>query len=75
MKVLQTCSGAEIHTVRTGTIKRLIYRYLEHRKNQRALRRGSAEHTIVAPYEGRRWCDATERELMGDIMNGGGSHW
>jgi uncharacterized protein YjiS (DUF1127 family) len=31
-------------------------------------RRGCAEN-IAAPYEGRRWCDATERELIGDIMN------
>jgi hypothetical protein len=28
----------------------------------------------VAPYEGRRWCDATERELIGDITNSHGSH-
>jgi uncharacterized protein YjiS (DUF1127 family) len=31
-------------------------------------RRGCAENKIVA--EGRRWCDATERELIGDITNG-----
>jgi len=69
MKVLQTCSGEEIPTAWTGTIKRLIRRYLEHRDKRRALRRGSAENEIVTPYEGRRWCDATERELLGDIMN------
>lgn len=74
MKVLQTCSGEETHTVWTGTIKRLIYRYLEHRNKRRALRCGSAENKIVAPYEGCRWCDATERELIGDITNSQGSH-
>ena len=47
---------------------------LEHRNKRRALRRGSAENKIVAPYEGRRWCDATERELIGDITNSHGSH-
>src|SRR5262245_24430415 len=31
-------------------------------------RRGCAENKIVA--EGRRWCDATERELIADITNG-----
>jgi len=31
MKVPQACSGEEPHTVWTGTIKRLIHRYLEHR--------------------------------------------
>lgn len=31
-------------------------------------RRGCAENNIVA--QGRRWCDATERELIGDITNG-----
>jgi len=47
---------------------------LEHRNTRRALRRGSAKNKIVAPYEGRRWCDATERELIGDITNSHGSH-
>jgi len=74
MKVLQACSAEEIHTVWTGTIKRLSYRYLEHRNKGRALRRSSAENKLVAPYEGRRWCDATERELIGDITNSYGSH-
>jgi uncharacterized protein YjiS (DUF1127 family) len=31
-------------------------------------RRNCAENSIVA--QGRRWCDATERELIGDITNG-----
>ena len=98
MTVLQAYSGAE--PVWTGTIKRLFHRYLEHRKQRRALaelrsldprilkdmaidgsevtsivygdpkgrRRGCAENNIVA--QGRRWCDATERELIGDITNG-----
>jgi hypothetical protein len=73
MKVLQACSGEETPIVWTGTIKRLIHRYLEHRNKRRALRRDNAENKIVAPYEGRRWCDATERELIGDITNSHGS--
>ena len=74
MKVLHACSSEETHTVETGTIERLIHRYLEHRNKRRVFRRGSAENKIVAPYEGRRWCDATERELIGDITNGHSSH-
>jgi len=74
MKVLQACSGEEIHTVWSETIKRLIHRYLEHRNKRRALRRCSAENRIAAPYEGHRWCDATERELIGDILNKLGPH-
>jgi len=54
-----------------GMIKRIHY-YLEHRNKRRSLRRGSAENKIVAPYEGRRWCDSTARELIGDIMSGHG---
>ena len=72
MKVLHVCSDDETHTVGTGMIKRLIHSYLEHRNKRRALRRGSAENKIVAPYEGRRWCDSTERELIGDAMSGHG---
>ena len=74
MKVLQVCSGEEIHTVRTGSIKRIIRRYLEYRDKRRALRRGHANE-IAAPYGGRRWCDATERELIGDVMNSRNLHW
>jgi hypothetical protein len=74
MKVLQACSGEETHAVWSGTIKRLIHRYLEDRNKRRAFRRGSSENKIVALYEGRRWCDATERELIGDITNIRGSH-
>jgi hypothetical protein len=74
MKALRVRSGAETHTVWTGSIKRLIHRYLEHRNKRRALRRGRAENKIVALYEGRRWCDATERELIDHIMNSRGSH-
>lgn len=98
MTVLQAYSGAE--PVWTGTIKRLLHRYLEHRKQRRALaelksldprilrdmaidrsevtsivygnpkgrQRGCAENRIEA--QGRRWCDATERELIDDITNG-----
>jgi len=74
MKVLQAGSGEETHAVWTGTIKRLIHRYLERRNKRRAVRRDRAENKIVARYEGRRWCDATERELIGDITNRPGSH-
>jgi hypothetical protein len=74
MKVLQACSGGETRIVWTGTIKRLIRRYFERRNERRALRDGSAENKIVAQYEGHRWCDATERELIGDITNNHGSH-
>ena len=74
MKVLHACSSEETHTVETGTIERLIHRYLEHRNKRRALRHDRAENKIVALYEGRRWCDATERELIGDITNSHGSH-
>jgi hypothetical protein len=37
MKVLQACSGEETHAVWTGTIKRLIHRYLEDRQAARVL--------------------------------------
>ncbi len=69
MKVLQACSGEENHAVWTGTIKRLIHRYFENRNKLCVLRRVGAEDEIVSPYEGRCWCDATERELIGDITN------
>jgi glutathione S-transferase len=74
MKVLQACSGEETHAVWTGTIKRLIHRYLEDRNKRRAFWRGSSENRIVERYEGRRWCDATQRELIDDITNIHGSH-
>jgi hypothetical protein len=75
VKVLQARSGGDLYPVWTATIKRLIHRYLEHRNKRLALRRRSAEDRIAAPYEGRGWCDATERELISDIMNDDGSHW
>jgi hypothetical protein len=46
MKVPQSCSGEETHTVWTGTIKRLIHRYLEDRNKRRALRCDSAEKRL-----------------------------
>jgi hypothetical protein len=67
---MQAYSGEKTQTVWTGTIKRLLHRYLEHPNKRRALPRGYAENRIVAPYEGCRWCDATERELIADITNG-----
>jgi hypothetical protein len=75
MKVLQAYSGEETQTVWVETIKRLLHRYLEHRKKRRMFRRACAENGIVVSYEGRRWCDATERELIGDIKNGHRSHF
>jgi hypothetical protein len=75
MKTVQAFLGEEIQTVWTGTIKRLRHRYLEHRNKWRALRRGYAENRIVAPYEGRRWCGATKRELIPDITNGHRRHF
>lgn len=74
MKVLQACSGAETRTVWTGVIERLVHRCLEHRNKRRALRCHSTENGIMARYRGRRWCDATERELIGNIANVHGSH-
>jgi len=75
MKSMQAYSCAETQTVWTGTIKRLLHRYLEHRNRRRLLQHGCAENRLVAPYEGRGWCDATERELIGDITNGHRSHF
>ena len=75
MKVLQVYSAEETQTVWTGTIKRLLHRYLEHRNKWRPLWRGCPENRIVASYEGRRWCDTTERELIADITNGHRSHF
>jgi hypothetical protein len=69
MKVLQACAGEGTHSVWTGAIKRLVHRYLEPRNKRCAVRRSSAENEIVSRYEGRCWCDATERELIGDITN------
>ncbi len=74
MKVLQACAGGETLAAWPGTIKRLIHHYLEHRSKRRALRRGGGENGLASPFEGRRWCDATERELLGDIKNTRGSH-
>jgi uncharacterized protein YjiS (DUF1127 family) len=41
--------------------------------NLEGRRRGCAENKIVA--QGRRWCDATERELIDHIANGRRSHF
>jgi hypothetical protein len=74
VKALRACSGEETHIVWTETIKRLIHGYLDDRRKRRAFRHGGAENKLAAPYEGRGWCDATERELIGDITNIHGSH-
>jgi uncharacterized protein YjiS (DUF1127 family) len=37
-------------------------------------RRRRGMENMEAPYEGRRWCDATERALIGDIANGRRAH-
>jgi hypothetical protein len=71
----QTYAGEETKSVWMVAIKRLVHRYLNHRKKQRALRRARAENAILGPYEGRRWCDATERELVRPITIGNRSHF
>jgi hypothetical protein len=68
-------SGEETQTTWMGTLRRLLHRYLEHRNKRRRFRRACAENDIVVSYEGRRWCDATERQLIGDIKNGHRSHF
>ena len=70
----EAAHAPQSHIVRPGKIKRLIHRYLEDRNKRRAFRHDSAENRIVALYEGRRWCDATELELIGDITNIHGVH-
>lgn len=37
--------------------------------NPNGRRRSCAENNIGSPYEGRRWCDATERELIANRTN------
>jgi hypothetical protein len=75
MKVRQGDSNEETQTVSMGTIKGLLHRYLQHRNKQRTFRRACAENDIVVSFEGRRWCDATERQLISDIKNGHRSHF
>jgi len=101
MTMLQAISAVPAQTSWTATISRLVRRYLEHRKQRRALaqlravdprtlrdmaidrteltsivygdqkgRRRRCTENLAAPYEGRRWCDATERALIGDIASG-----
>lgn len=74
MKVLRACAGGETDAARLGAIRRLVHRYLEHRNKRCALRRGDEENRIASRYEGRRWCDATERELIDDLTNIHDSH-
>jgi hypothetical protein len=62
MKAPQAYAGVETY-----------HGYFEQRNKRRALRRGSAENKIASPSEGRRWCDATERELIGEITSSHGS--
>jgi hypothetical protein len=69
VKALQACLGGEAHAVWPRAIKRLVQRYLERRNARRALQLARAENKLAAPYEGRRWCDATERELIDHIAN------
>ena len=38
--------------------------------NPNGRRRSCAENNIESPLIGRRWCDATEWELIADITNG-----
>ena len=37
--------------------------------NPNGRRRSRAENNIESPYEGWRWCDATERELIANRTN------
>jgi len=74
MKALQACSAEATQPDWTETIKRLFRRYLKYRQERRARRRARAENNILALYQGRRWCDATERELINDITSGHDSH-
>jgi hypothetical protein len=75
MKVLQACSGGKTQTVWTGTIRQLLHDYLGYRNKRRVPRRDFAENRLLAYLEGRRWCDATERELIGDMANGHRLHF
>jgi hypothetical protein len=68
MKSMQAYLGAETHTVWREPIKRLLQHYFEYRDRRCTPARG-AENSIGTPYEGRRWCDATERELISNITN------
>jgi len=101
MAMLQATSAIQPQTTWTAAIAHLLRRYLEYRKQRRALaqlnsvdprilrdmgidrsevtsivygdpkgRRRRCAENMAAPYEGRRWCDATERVLICDIANG-----
>jgi uncharacterized protein YjiS (DUF1127 family) len=101
MTMLQATSAVRTQADWTTAIARLFRRYLEHRRQRRALaqlqsvdprilrdmgidrtevtsivcgdpegRRRRCTENLAAPYEGRRWCDSTERALIGDIANG-----
>jgi uncharacterized protein YjiS (DUF1127 family) len=102
MIMLQATSTVRTQAGWTTTIGRLFRRWLEHRRQCRALtqlrsvdprilrdmgidrsevtsivggdpagRRRRWADNLAAPYEGRRWCDASERALIGDIAAGG----
>jgi uncharacterized protein YjiS (DUF1127 family) len=101
MTMLQATSAVRTRAAWMAAIGQLLRRYLEHRKQRRALaqlrsvdprilrdmgidrsevtsivygdpkgRRRRCTANLAAPWEGRRWCDATERALIGDIANG-----
>jgi hypothetical protein len=72
MKALQAYYGEKTPAVWTETFARLVHLYLQRGNKRRALARASAENKLVAPYEGRRWCDATEREVIAHIMTNHG---
>jgi uncharacterized protein YjiS (DUF1127 family) len=63
---------AELRSVDPGTLKDMGIDRSELTSivygDPKGRRRGCAEN-IASPYEGRRWCDSTERELIGDMTN------
>jgi uncharacterized protein YjiS (DUF1127 family) len=101
MTTLQAISTVRPQADWATAIGRLFCRYVEHRRQRRALaqlrsvdprilrdmgidrsevtsivcgdpkgRRRRCTGKLAAPYEGHRWCDSTERVLIGDIANG-----
>ena len=101
MTMRQAASAVPTQSAWRAAIARLLRRYLERRRQRRALaqlnsldprilrdmsidrsevtsivygdptgRRRRCTENMSAPYEGRRWCDATQRALIGDIAGG-----
>jgi len=79
MKVLEVYSGEETQNVWTGTIKRLLHRYLEHRNKRRALAELKSldprllkdratdqfEATSIVYGDSKgRWCGSAENKIV-----------